>query len=319
MKYNKSILILANILSDGKYYSLQYLSDHLKTNIYNIKLYIYTLKKWGLKIIIIFNRGYKLFSPIQLLDIKKISIKLKTKSIFIIPILDSTNQYLIDKITDLHSGDSCVAEYQTLGRGRYGKKWFSPFGANIYLSLYWSFKKNNTLPYFGLSLLVGVVVAEILKDLGAIDVKVKWPNDIYLYGRKLAGILIEIINNNPHEIKTVIGIGINLFMNESIDIINQSWINLKDVIFNIDRNILVAAIINKLFDALKIFESSGLSTFIQRWLSLDHYLNNKVKLLVNKKEIVGIEKGIDMHGRLLLEQNGIVTAWTNGEISLRAH
>ncbi|RDT55333.1 biotin--[acetyl-CoA-carboxylase] ligase, partial [Klebsiella pneumoniae] len=80
-------------------------------------------------------------------------------------------------------------ENQQAGRGRRGRKWFSPFGANLYLSMYWRLEQGPAAA-IGLSLVIGIVMAEVLHDLGADQVRVKWPNDLYLNDRKLAGILV---------------------------------------------------------------------------------------------------------------------------------
>lgn len=104
---------------------------------------------------------------------------LPTGHVTVLPVVDSTNQYLLDRITELKSGDACVAEYQQAGRGRRGRQWVSPFGANLYLSMYWRLEQGPAAA-MGLSLVVGIVMAEVLQNLGAEKVRVKWPNDLYL-------------------------------------------------------------------------------------------------------------------------------------------
>ena len=104
----------------------------------------------------------------------------------VLPVIDSTNQYLLDRLDELTSGDACVAEYQQAGRGRRGRKWFSPFGANLYLSMYWRLEQGPAAA-IGLSTVIGIVIAEVLQQFGAEQVRVKWPNDIYLQDRKLSG------------------------------------------------------------------------------------------------------------------------------------
>ena len=83
-----------------------------------------------------------------------------------LPVIDSTNQYLLDRLDELKSGDACVAEYQQAGRGRRGRKWFSPFGANLYLHVL----ASGTRPAaaIGLSTVIGIVIAEVLQSLGRI-------------------------------------------------------------------------------------------------------------------------------------------------------
>ncbi len=121
-----------------------------------------------------------------------------------------------------------MAEYQQAGRGRRGRKWFSPFGANLYLSMYWRLEQGPAAA-IGLSLVIGIVIAEVLQQLGAEQVRVKWPNDIYLQDRKLSGILVELTGKTGDAAQIVSGAGINLVMRRvESDVVNQGWISLQE-------------------------------------------------------------------------------------------
>ncbi len=91
-----------------------------------------------------------------------------------------------------------LAEEQTAGKGRCGKKWESPFAKNIYLSMYTKFAAFNPR-ISGLSLVIGIAIAEVLKKIGLPDVMLKWPNDIYCNGAKIAGILLEISSRSNEQ------------------------------------------------------------------------------------------------------------------------
>ncbi len=263
------------------------------------------------------GKGYSLAAPLQLLDEALIHTHLETPGIAVIPVIDSTNQYLLDRMDQLESGFACVAEYQQAGRGRRGRKWFSPFGANLYLSMYWRLEQGPAAA-MGLSLVIGIVMAEVIQSLGAENVRVKWPNDLYLNDRKLAGILVELTGKTGDAAQIVMGAGINLGMRgEGTSEINQGWINLQEAGVTIDRNQLAASIINSLRAALPLFERDGLAPFIQRWEKLDNFINRPVKLLIGEREVYGIARGIDKQGGLLLEQEGVIKSWVGGEISLR--
>lgn len=234
-----------------------------------------------------------------------------------IPVIDSTNQYLLERMDSLTSGDACVAEYQQAGRGRRGRQWFSPFGANLYLSMYWRLEQGPVAA-MGLSLVIGIITAEVLQGLGAEDVRVKWPNDLYLQDRKLAGILVELTGKTGDAAQIVIGTGINLAMNSpDTSIVNQGWINLQEAGVEIDRNDLAARLVNEMRNALICFEREGLAPFIKRWAKLDNFIDRPVKLLIGDREILGIARGIDQQGGLILEQNGERKSRVGGEISLR--
>ncbi|CAI1209784.1 bifunctional biotin--[acetyl-CoA-carboxylase] ligase/biotin operon repressor BirA [Serratia grimesii] len=318
MKDTKVPLKLIAILADGNFHSGEHLGELLGMSRAAINKHIQTIREWGLDVFTVPGKGYSLPSPIQLLDVERILSQLTDKRVTVLPVVDSTNQYLLDRITELQSGDACVAEYQQAGRGRRGRQWISPFGANLYLSMFWRLDQGPAAA-MGLSLVIGIVMAEVLKDLGAEDVRVKWPNDLYLNDRKLAGILVELTGKTGDAAQLVIGAGINLAMRETnANAINQGWINLQEAGINIDRNELAATLLNELRQSLRQFEIDGLAPFIARWRALDNFIDRPVKLLIGEQQIFGIARGIDQQGALLLDQNGVIKPFIGGEISLRS-
>ncbi|WLS78691.1 bifunctional biotin--[acetyl-CoA-carboxylase] ligase/biotin operon repressor BirA [Erwinia pyri] len=317
MKGNTVPLTLIDILSDGEFHSGEQLGERLGMSRAAINKHVQTLKDWGIDVFTVTGKGYSLPAPMQLLNEEKIAAQLNEGRLAVIPVIDSTNQYLLEKMDTLRSGDACVAEYQQAGRGRRGRQWFSPFGSNLYLSMYWRLDQGP-MAAMGLSLVIGIVIAEVLRSLGADEVRVKWPNDLYLNDRKLAGILVELTGKTGDAAQLVIGAGINLAMRTpDAAIVNQGWINLQEAGVNVDRNTLTARLINTMRESLPIFEREGLAPFIQRWSELDNFINRPVKLLIGDKEIPGIARGIDQQGGLILEQDGVKKSWVGGEISLR--
>jgi len=317
MKDNTVPLAVVSILADGEFHSGEQLGETLGMSRAAINKHIQTLKDWGLDVFTVTGKGYSLAAPIQLLNEEIITQQLSQKRIAVVPVIDSTNQYLLERMDALQSGDACVAEYQQAGRGRRGRQWFSPFGANLYLSMFWRLEQGPAAA-MGLSLVVGIVMAEVLRELGAHDVKVKWPNDLYLNDRKLAGILVELTGKTGDAAQIVIGAGVNLAMRSPDEnVINQGWINLQEAGITIDRNALTAMLVNKWRSSLLEFERDGLAPFIPRWSVLDNFIDRPVRLLMGDREILGIARGIDQQGGLLLEQDGELKAWVGGEISLR--
>jgi len=317
MKDNSVPLKLVALVADGEFHSGEQLGEALGMSRAAINKHIQTLKSWGLDVYTVTGKGYSLPEPIQLLDEEIILSLLHQPNLAVIPVIDSTNQYLLDRMDQLPSGYACIAEYQQAGRGRRGRKWFSPFGSNLYMSMYWRLDQGPAAA-MGLSLVIGIIIAEVIQSLGAPDVRVKWPNDLYLNDRKLAGILVELTGKTGDAAQIVIGAGVNLLMrSEGTAEINQGWINLQEAGVDIDRNELAAKLINSLREALPIFERDGLAPFVSRWEALDNFINRPVKLLIGDREVHGIARGIDKQGGLLLEQNGVIKSWVGGEISLR--
>ena len=317
MRDNTVPLTLISILADGEFHSGEQLGEQLGMSRAAINKHIQTLRDWGIDVFTVPGKGYSLPEPIQLLDEAFILSQISEGTVNVLPVIDSTNQYLLERLNKLKSGDACIAEYQQAGRGRRGRQWFSPFGTNLYLSMYWRLEQGPAAA-IGLSLVIGIVIAEVLQRLGAHDVRVKWPNDLYLNDKKLAGILVELTGKTGDAAQIVMGAGINLAMKSvASEVVNQGWINLQQVGLNIDRNQLAVSLIKELRQALVHFEREGLIPFLTRWQKLDNYIDRPVKLIIGEREVFGIARGINEQGGLLLEQDGIIKAWIGGEISLR--
>jgi len=171
----------------------------------------------------------------------------------------------------------------------------------------------------GLSLVVGVAMVEALENMGLEGVKLKWPNDLYYQDRKLAGILVEMSGQAGGAAHLVIGMGMNLAMQDRDSAIDQPWASLSEVIGtdHIDRNVLAAEFINTLDTALKNYEIHGMQNFVERWNRLDNFIGRKVKLIMGTNEVTGIERGIDEQGGVLLETEQGIKSFIGGEISLR--
>lgn len=311
-------LKIISLLADGEFHSGEHLGESLGMSRAAINKHIQTIREWGLDVFTVPGKGYSLPAAINLLDVERILELLEDKRVTVLPVVDSTNQYLLDRLAELTSGDACIAEYQQAGRGRRGRQWVSPFGANLYLSMFWRLEQGPAAA-MGLSLVIGIVMAEVLQRLGADKVRVKWPNDLYLNDRKLAGILVELTGKTGDAAQLVLGAGINMAMRDSnASQIDQRWINLQEAGISIDRNELAAKLLNELRSSLRQFEIDGLLPFISRWRQLDNFIDRPVKLLIGEQQIFGIARGIDQQGALLLEQEGVIKPFIGGEISLRS-
>lgn len=311
----KNILKLIKILSTKNIYSKKKLSYLSKIKKKKINYYIFILKKIGIKINTIKNKKYQLKKKIELINFNKISKNNKQGKIIFKPIIHSTNQYLIESIKNIKSGDICISEYQTKGRGRLGKRWFSPFGCNICLSIYWCFKKK--IPsILSISLVIGIVIAETINKLTGSNIKIKWPNDLYINDKKLAGILVESIYDKKKISHVIIGIGINIIEPDNIKKkTKKNWISLEQSGFYIRKNKLIINIIPILKKTLKVFEKYGFVYFKKRWLKLDKLLNKKIKLHKNNHYEIGIYKGINEFGAFLFKKNGKIFHYFNKKIS----
>ena len=123
--------------------------------------------------------------------------------------VDSTNRYLDRMAPAERHGHAVLADRQTAGRGRRDRRWHSPAGGNLYFSLGWRFRRAD-LPFSTLPLLAAVAAAEALRRFGLERHGIKWPNDILVEGKKLAGILVETRGLDPGAPHFVVGIGVNV-------------------------------------------------------------------------------------------------------------
>lgn len=311
---------LIDLLASGEFYSGEELGEQFGISRTAIAKHIKALTALGLDIYSVSGKGYRLASKLQLLNEAQIQQYAKRKlSIQILPVIDSTNAYLKANKSGLQQGHCILAEAQTAGKGRQGKPWHSPFGASLYMSCFWSFDQGYQA-INGLSLVVGVAIANTLKKMHINQIKLKWPNDVYLQGRKLAGVLVEVEGKMGEACDCIIGVGLNIALQSNLaeQQIDQPWIDLQHATQgDINRNQLAALLVSEVLEALTTFEQLGLKPFIQQWQLLDLLYDKNIRLLAGNKVTDGIGKGINKHGGLLLERDGQLQAYYGGEISVR--
>ena len=277
----------------------------------------------GLKIDAVSGRGYRLSQPIELLNEQELLNWLTTDAAKLLSgvevhlELNSTNTYLMQHAARLNSGFACLAEVQHQGRGRRGRHWVSPFGANIYLSLLWRFDDGSS-KLSGLSLAIAVALTKVFESLGVRDLSIKWPNDILVNGNKLAGILIDVAGESDGPCHVVVGVGVNLSMpQDAAENIDQPWSDLASVGVDAGRNQIAGMLLDELLRTLWKFQELSLEPFMQDWNRLDAANGQRVVLYLPKSSVSGIGRGVDSHGMFLLETNSGINRYASGEISLR--
>lgn len=234
----------------------------------------------------------------------------------VLPSCDSTNAVLLARAeAGAPSGTVVVAEEQTAGRGRRGRSWFASPGDSLTFSLLWRFAPG-TAPA-GLSLAVGVAVARALAGVGAGEAALKWPNDILRDGRKLGGILVELVPGTPHA--AVIGIGINLQLPAGMPAeVRAASAALCTANQPADPNQLYAALLKELLATLETFAAGGFAAIRAEWMERHAYQDVAVSLSSDfDAPRAGICRGVDADGALLLETDGRIERVLSGEVSLR--
>lgn len=316
---------LISILSDNEYHSGTAIGEELGLTRSGVWKVMKQLEDLGVEIESITNKGYKLHLPLDLLNKASIKKYLQDKhglvdKIFLFDSLPSTNNYLIENASHFYGQTIvCLAEQQTAGRGRLGREWVSPFAANIYLSLLWNFPFNIS-ELGGLNIVIGVAVAESIKEAANIDeIELKWPNDIFYKDKKLGGILIDIIGEYNGSCSAVIGIGVNVRMPSTRSSkIQKPWTDMFAASNkHIQRNKIIGILLTKLIDSLSTFEKKGITNFIKNWNTMDYLSGKKTVVKSGANSFKGQAKGINQHGHLVLHtDSGEMALVTTGDVSV---
>ena len=267
--------------------------------------------------------GYALARPLDLLDEVRIRASLtddvreQLESLRVRWAIESTNTALLAEAPPASGVRVLLAERQLGGRGRLGRPWSSPLASNLYLSFDRQFQ-GGLARLAGLSLVAGIAAAEALRVVTGLDIRLKWPNDLWLDGRKLGGLLVEGGGEHGGPARAVIGLGLNVRMPEAFGRdIDQAWIDLAARCDPPSRNELVAALLCAWVPALAEFDRDGLAAFLPRWQALDALAGERIRL-INGQQVLDAEAlGLANDGGLRVRDihgERIVYA---GEVSVR--
>jgi len=281
----------------------------------------------GLEVRSVRGRGYRLAAPLELLDSERILAAIpqqgrrRIKRLELYDDIDSTNSHLMREAQQgAPSGTLCLAERQRAGRGRRGRTWVSPFGANIYLSLLWRYPFGPAA-FSGLSLAAGAAVAGVLEAEGVPDIGLKWPNDVLWRHRKLAGLLLEVAGEAQGPSLVVVGLGLNTHLRGAQAAeIDQPWADLGSVsgLGAVSRNQLAARLAERLTEVMAHYGADGLAPFLPEWERFDRYRGEPVEVRLADRTFTGIHAGVTPQGALRLDRNGTIQTFQAGEVSLRA-
>lgn len=314
---------LIRLLSDGLFHSGASLAIQLGVSRTAVWKQVGRASGKGYRIETIRGKGYRLIDSVDLLESDRIRAILpkdvsRLIRLEVMESVDSTNAEVI-RLRAAGSNELivCLADQQTAGRGRRGKPWQSPAGENIYLSL-GLMVRGGFASLEGLSLVVGVAIAEALESLGVDGASLKWPNDLQFDGRKLAGILIELQGELEGAAQVVVGIGLNVHM-QNAQGVEQAWTSLDlasgDSGSIWERNHIASALIEHVLASVDCFSEHGFDTFRDRWQQRDVFKGKMLQSIQGHHRGIGL--GINNAGHYLLETPSGIEAIHAGEISLR--
>lgn len=321
---------LLRVLADGQVHSGVSLGQMLGVSRAAVWKNLNALQElYGVHVNAAHSKGYHLERSIELLDKEHILTMVSRDvpghllvQLDVHFLLDSTNTYLLER---LHDGPAdlmsvCIAEYQSSGRGRRGRKWVAEFGSQICFSVRKRFL-SGFASLQGLSLAVGVMIAECLKSHFSLPASLKWPNDIHFEGKKLAGILIELSGEHSGPVDVVVGVGFNFDLSDAEkEQIDQDAVSLKELTSrNVSRNDLAGYLVTSLIVGLEKFERTGFQGFMTAWTEADCLQGKVVEVRGNNRLEGGpfTYKGVAVNGNALLHNAQGIHELAGGELSLR--
>ena len=321
--------LLLVLLADGRLHSGERLAKELNVSRAAVWKGVERLRTLGLDVEALPRRGYRLSSPVELLDAGLIEAEIGSlrrswlRNLDLRFEVDSTNTRLLALDPPPGgSADVCLTELQHAGRGRRGRPWIAPFGGGIALSMAWTFGDGvRTLP--ALSLAVGVAIVRAARRAGAQGVTLKWPNDIWFQDRKVGGVLIELRAEASGPAHVVIGVGINVRLSPAarreIEASGVKVAALTDACATEpSRNLMAGATLDELLSMLAQFEREGFAAFRDEWAALDALKGRPARVTLGNGVVLGTALGVDAEGALQLDTGVAVQRFVSGEASLRA-
>jgi BirA family biotin operon repressor/biotin-[acetyl-CoA-carboxylase] ligase len=315
---------LLRILADGRFHPGERLRRSLGVSRSGVLDLVSRIEDLGLRVFKVRGRGFRLAENPDLIETDVLAARLKEVSPELrLEVLDdcpSTNTLLAERAAaGAPHGAVLICEHQSAGRGRRGNPWVSRIGGSLAFSMLWRFAQGAGA-LGGLSLAVAVGAARALGRLGIRGVEVKWPNDLYLKGRKLGGILIELSGDARGSSAAVVGVGINVRLDRptrgrigspAADIASQGGTALS-------RTALLGALLPSLAESLAQFSCEGFAPFREEWLRLHAWRGRRVALSTADRRVAeGKIVGIAEDGALLLASAKGVERYHSGELSLR--
>jgi len=268
--------------------------------------------------------GYCLPWPVQLLDVSTLreylpeAVDKRLGTLELHWEIDSTSSEIQRRQADLPDLSMVLAETQTAGRGRRGRRWLSPPGLNVYLSCLKRFDAGFAA-LSGLSLAVGVIVMRTLTALGIDGAGLKWPNDVLSTDGKVAGILVELGGEYQGPCAAVIGVGLNVRLTDALHEQAGQPVNDLSTLAGIapDRNRVAAALIAALAEGLTQFEREGFAAFVDEYARHDLLRDQPLRVQGASSVLEGVGVGVDERGALLLKTADGVHRIDSADVTVR--
>ena len=311
-------------LADGRFHSGEDMARAFGRSRATLSEALKRAPELGVELFSVRGKGYRLAAPIEFIDPAEVNRNLGAAAarvrLEIVDEVDSTSSTLMQRAAlDAPSGTCLVAEWQNAGRGRRGRTWISSVGGSLTFSLLWRFERGAG-HLGGLSLAAGAAVARALADCGVARAQVKWPNDVVVDFRKLAGILVETSGEMQGPSVAVVGVGANYRLSERVlERIDQPVIDVAGCASPVpSRSALLGRLLARLAEGLDDFEANGFAGCRDAWRSMHAYQGRRVHVVPAREapfdaEVVDV--GAD--GTLVVSGPAGEQHLSSAEISLR--
>lgn len=256
-----------------------------------------------------------------MISIDKFKENLKTRFIgqtmYYYKITSSTND-VAKKLAGekIEEGAVVVAEEQTRGRGRLGRKWFSPKGGLWFSMILKPEIKTADVPK--ITFVTSLAIANTLRKLFSLKAEVKWPNDILVNGKKICGILTESVTSGKSLKYVVVGVGLN----SNVDLKNfprklrESTTTLREELKkNVELEHLFSKLLFQIEREYRVFLNGGFKNILNKWKNLTSFIGRKVEVVNVRSKYTGVVQDVDCEGRLVVETSGgFVRRFTAGDV-----
>lgn len=233
-------------------------------------------------------------------------LNLENIDFYLLDTVDSTNTFAKEKLLN-KDYLVVISEQQTAGRGRQGKEWYSPNAGNIYMTI--KFRDKNPAP---LSLIIGLLISEAMDSVSGqkINAGLKWPNDLLINKKKICGILIES-EMNADEVEFIVGIGINYSLPKK----ESWWGEIGELADILPREKLMNSILENIIN----YKENGYKNWKDAWEKRCMHIGIELQALSNnqKDTDIGIFKGINEEGKMLLQTKRELRIISSGECSIK--
>ena len=294
--------------ADGLWVSGEKISEKLSISRTAIWKHVQSLRKEGYSIESCRNRGYLLLGSPDILTKEEIQARLKTRvfgkdQIIYFTETDSTNtRAKVLAASNAPEGTIVLAENQTMGKGRKKRSWHSRPHKGIYLSIIMR-PSLSLMEAGGMTLLTIVALYESLMPLVQAKAIIKWPNDILINDKKIAGILTEIDAGADQVEYCIIGVGINV-NNSAEDFPEELREKATSIALETGREVSRLQLVQNFLETFEyyynFFQENGLSAIIEKWKNYSDIIGKEVTIGEVNKKHSGTVTDIDNYGRLIL-------------------